>query len=71
MQTKQAQCNRRNEPISLEEIAGKKFRIYARVLIDPALAQTMEGLALRHEERKEMLLCGEKSAEKKKGETDE
>ena len=47
----------------LEDLAEKKMRIFSRLLIDAALAQDMEKLALRHEERKQAvcLLLGEKS----------
>ena len=55
------------ELIALEDLAGKKARIYARLLVEPPLAKAMEELALRHEERKErieLLLYGKS---KKKG----
>ena len=68
MQKEQEKCAPWNELAYREEVAGKKFRIYARLLIDPALAQTMETLALRHEERKETLRCGEKCSKAQKGE---
>ena len=43
------------ELIELEDLAEKKARIYARLLVEPPLAKAMEDLALRHEERKERL----------------
>ena len=49
-----------------EEIAGKKCNVYARLLIDPALAQAMERLALRHEERRQGLLGLQGRKNKKK-----
>ena len=47
----------------LEDLAEKKTRIFSRLLMDAALAQDMEKLALSHEERKQAvcLLLGEKS----------
>ena len=41
--------------IEREDVLGKKVKIYSRLLTDPALAKAMEGLALRHEKRKEAL----------------
>lgn len=38
-----------------EELAAKKAGIYSRLLTDTALSEDMEALALRHEQRKEML----------------
>lgn len=38
-----------------EEIAEKKLNIYARLLMDPALAQAMEKMAKRHTQRLELL----------------
>ena len=55
------------ELMELEDLAEKKARIYARLLVEPPLAKAMEELALRHEERKErlhFLLYGKR---KKKG----
>ena len=55
------------ELIALEDLAGKKARIYARLLVEPTLAKAMEELALHHEDRKErieFLLYGKS---KKKG----
>ena len=43
--------------IEREDVLGKKVKIYSRLLTDPALAKAMEGLALRHEKRKEDLLA--------------
>ena len=43
--------------VEREDIVGKKVTIYSRLLTDPALAKAMEGLALRHEKRKENLLA--------------
>ena len=53
---------------SMEDLAEKKANIYARLLIDPALAADMESLAKRHEQRKrviEKLLYGKPLSEKK------
>lgn len=55
------------ELLRLEDIAEKKGKIYSRLLIDTALAQGMERLAMRHEKRKEKisaLLTGEEKQEK-------
>lgn len=54
----------------LEDLAEKKTRIFSRLLMDAALAQDMEKLALSHEERKQAvcLLLGEKSNKAQKGE---
>ena len=41
--------------LQLEDLAGKKAKIYARLLTDIHLSEEMQGLALRHEERKELL----------------
>lgn len=43
--------------IEREDVLGKKVKIYSRLLTDSALAKAMEGLALRHEKRKEDLLA--------------
>ena len=46
----------------MEELAAKKAGIYSRLLIDARLAQEMESLAKRHQERGkrlEILLFGE------------
>ncbi len=48
--------------IEMEDLAEKKAQIYARLLIEPSLAQEMEGLTFRHAQRKarlEALLFGE------------
>ncbi len=50
--TEQAQLE---ELILLEALAEKKAKIYSRLLMDPHLAKKMEGLSLRHAERKESL----------------
>lgn len=39
-----------------EWLAEKKINVYARLLMDPALAKGMEKLAMRHEERRKALL---------------
>ena len=55
------------ELLRLEDVAEKKGKIYSRLLIDTTLAQAMERLALRHEQRKEKLsalLTGGKRKEK-------
>lgn len=49
------------ELIKTEDLAGKKARIYSRLLIEPALASEMENRAKRHETRRaylQQLLCG-------------
>ncbi len=47
----------------LEDLAEKKTKIFSRLLMDAALAQDLESLSLRHEQRKQAicLLLGEKS----------
>ena len=58
--------------ITLEDLAEKKAKIYARLLIDPAIAQDLERISKRHQERKaklENLLYASK--DKKGGEEDE
>ncbi len=58
---------------SMEDLAEKKANIYARLLIEPALAEDMEGLATRHEQRKRViqkLLYGKPLSEKKNEETE-
>ena len=50
-----------NDLCLMEEIAEKKANIYARLLIEPSLSKEMEGLAMRHRERRcalERLLYG-------------
>ncbi len=47
--------------LQMEDLGEKKAAIYARLLLDAALAQGMEGVSLRHQTRKqalEMLLFG-------------
>ena len=54
----------------LEDLAGKKTKIYSRLLTDTALAEEMAALSLRHEERKETLkalITGEKKTKKANG----
>ena len=53
--------------VGVEDLAEKKTRIFSRLLMNAALAQDMEKLAKRHEERKQTLLCllGEKPKKKK------
>ncbi len=41
--------------MEVEELAEKKAKIHSRLLMDTALAKSMEKLALRHEKRKEEL----------------
>ncbi len=56
--------------IAIEDLAVKKANVYARLLFNPALAKEMEGLALRHDERKqrlEKLLYGEVKKQKQGG----
>ena len=55
------------ELMELEDLAEKKARIYARLLVEPPLAKAMEELALRHEERKERLHFLLYGKSKKKG----
>ena len=43
--------------VERDDILEKKLKIYARLLTDPALAKTMEDMALRHETRKEELVA--------------
>ena len=38
-----------------EDLSVKKARIYSRLLTDAALAEDMEALAVRHEQRKSAL----------------
>ena len=38
--------------MALEDLAEKKAKIYARLLIDPAIAQDMDKISTRHQERK-------------------
>ncbi len=45
-----------NKLIAIEDLAEKKTKIYARLLMDASLAKDMEKLSLRHEERKETLV---------------
>jgi capsule polysaccharide export protein KpsE/RkpR len=39
-----------------EDLAAKKARIYSRLLTEQTLAENMEALAIRHEERAKTLL---------------
>lgn len=59
------------ELLEMEDLAGKKAKIYSRLLMDADKAQKMEALSLRHESRREKieaLLYGKAlSAKKKKG----
>ena len=41
--------------LDLEDLAEKKTKIYARFLMDVALAKEMEELSLRHQQRKDTL----------------
>ena len=41
--------------LSLEDLLEKKTKIYARLLTEVSMAQNMEKLALRHEQRKERI----------------
>ena len=41
--------------LSLEDLLEKKTKIYARLLTEVSMAQNMEKLALRHEQRKECI----------------
>ena len=58
--------------LELEDLAEKKTKIYARLLMDVSIAKKMEELSLRHEKRKETLyklLYGEnKKSSKNKNE---
>ncbi|MBQ8295655.1 MAG: hypothetical protein IJX87_04390 [Clostridia bacterium] len=40
----------------LEDLGEKKMKIYSRLLMDTALAEDMQRLATRHENRKECLI---------------
>ena len=40
---------------SLEDLGEKKTKIYSRLLTEPSLAQEMEMLSARHQQRKELL----------------
>ena len=54
----------------MEELAAKKAGIYSRLLIDARLAQEMEALAKRHQERGkrlEILLFGQPKKQKDGG----
>ncbi len=68
MEKKDAENEFLQELMELEDLAEKKAKIYARLLIDPALAGKMEELSLRHAKRKERLcalLYGENKTQKK------
>ena len=53
----------------VEDLAEKKAMIHSRLLMDTALAKTMEELSKRHENRKERLcVLGLGKAPKKKNE---
>ena len=55
----------------VEDLTRKKLCVYARLLTDVALAKELEGLSMRHDERKRVLcaLAGDKKAlEDKKNE---
>ena len=55
--------------VGREDILEKKLKIYARLLTNPALAKTMEDMALRHETRKkELVALGLGKVPKKKNE---
>lgn len=41
--------------VEIEDLAEKKTKIYARLLMDVSIAKKMEELSLRHENRKETL----------------
>lgn len=43
--------------IEVEDIAGKKAGVYAKLLTEPSLAQTMEKISEEHNERKQALLA--------------
>jgi hypothetical protein len=52
-----------NTQIAYEDLAEKKAKIYARLLIDPFLAEEMEFLAVRHSDRKQRLMSIEEGGE--------
>lgn len=41
--------------LQMEDLGEKKAAIYARLLLDAALAQDMEGVSFRHQTRKQAL----------------
>ena len=41
--------------LELEDLAEKKAKIYSRLLTEVTMAQNMEKLAMRHEQRKESI----------------
>ena len=43
------------ELLQLEDLAEKKASIYARLLVEPTLAKSMEERAARHKQRKERI----------------
>lgn len=43
--------------IEVEDIAGKKAGVYAKLLTEPSLAQAMEKISAEHKERKQALLA--------------
>ena len=43
--------------IEVEDIAGKKAGVYAKLLTEPSLAQAMEKTSAEHKERKQALLA--------------
>ncbi len=56
--------------LEVEDLAEKKAKIHARLLMDTSLAKAMEELSLRHEKRKEtieLLLYGKLSKKEKQG----
>ena len=54
----------------VEDLLGKKTKIYSRLLMDTALAKDLEGLSKRHKQRYEALLAlanGKPQKSKKEG----
>ncbi len=67
MENVKAETNYLENLISVEDLAEKKTKVYARLLMDSGLAGEMEALSARHAERKkslEKLLYGKEQEEK-------
>lgn len=43
--------------IEVEDVAGKKAGVYAKLLTEPSLAQAMEKTAKAHQQRKQALIA--------------
>ena len=59
MEIQENDCSAESKPLvalaEAEELAAKKARVYCRLLTDQILAEDMEALASRHEQRKSVL----------------